>query len=103
MDEIDLPLFYILNRHLSNEQVPAIQTSLRITPVDCSVVFDVQDVNLATQFSIPFFLAKDEPDALDCAVELSQKHQRRALVIGHADLLDACYADGRKEPVACTC
>ncbi len=98
MDDVILPAFYVVSRDLPVERAPRVALALSMTPVDVAIISDVADTALARELGNVLLMVDTSEQALQTALELSANCL--PLVIGTADLLDAVYADGRREAVA---
>jgi hypothetical protein len=103
MDDIVVPSFYVVNRTLPKEQAFMVIHALSITPVQCAIISDPLDCNLAIELSPSVVRAATDKDALALAALLAEDSKRPVLVVGEADFLDAVYKDGKREAIAKTC
>lgn len=103
MNDIEVPAYYVVNRSLPKEEAFSVASALRITPVQCAVISDVLDAELALELAPSVMRAASDKDALALAALLSKESQRPVLVVGEADFLDGVYLDGRREEVAKAC
>lgn len=101
MDEFVLPAFYIVSRGLSVEHAGFVLAALDITPIQVVIISDPADVQLAFTICPSVLRVDSDAAALETAKSISPTGT--PLVIGQADVLDAVYPDGYKEPVACSC
>jgi hypothetical protein len=100
MDELVVPLYYVVNRYLPLEEAGAVMSALRITPVHAAIVSDHRDAQLGLQLAPHLMLAEDEKSACMFAAKLARESGRPLLVVGEADFLDAVYPDGKREALA---
>lgn len=99
MDNLRVPSYYVVSRQLTKEQIGPVFNAFSITPVFCSIVNDVRDVELALSFSPQVMRCKTEEDSYSVAQAISAEQKQPVLVVGTADVLDAVYADGQRHPV----
>lgn len=95
--EIEAPLFYVVKRGLSPEEIDAVRASLSITPCQAVFISKTEDHDLAWRFSDQVMMAVDEETALLLAKRWATDIGRPMLVVGTAALLDAVFADGKRE------
>ena len=100
MQELELPLYYVLNSGFPEEHVEEITRVLGIHPIQCAVYFSLNQARLASRLSPHTIRRGNEKEAIETALLLAQQSGYPTLVVGTADVLDAVYASGRKEQVA---
>jgi len=103
LEELVMPTYYVVSRTLTNDQAVCVLDALKITPVFCSIISDPVDVSLALSLSNELIRTDSSEAAFSTARNIGSKSPRPPLVVGEADLLEAVYADGRREKVACSC
>lgn len=86
-----LPEYYVVSRHM--QDADCILHALRLTPIDIAIVTNVLDYDYATQLCNAVILTDD-------AEKTRLSLNRRVLILGEADFIDAVYADGRRESLA---
>jgi hypothetical protein len=96
----DVPLFYVVSRHLPIEQVEVVLRIMRITPCFLAVISRVQDAALGLSVAPDVANAASDEDALALAKKMAIEIERPVIVVGEADFLDAVWADGRRESLA---
>lgn len=96
MEDVAVPLFYVLNRRLPETEADAVMRALQLTPVFHAIVSNLLDTHLAFAFAPGVQHVNSDEDALLLAQKLAEDTGRPMLVIGEADFLDAVYvnADG---------
>lgn len=97
------PAYYVVSRDLPEEHADAVVRVLSITPVCCAIVSSWLDVPLAAKLSSCTFKAPNDDDAAGYAEQIWNEEHQPCIVVGSAAFLDAVYADGRREPVSCSC
>jgi hypothetical protein len=103
MEEVVVPIYYVVSRKLPSEEAFMVIHALSITPCRCAIISDVLDCKLALVMSANILMAATDKDALGLAALMSEEMRAPVLVVGEADFLDAIYADGRREAVLTTC
>jgi len=96
---LDVPLYYIVRRGLSESQIEAIKAALSLTPCQAVVISDFSDEPQAINLAPVVLSAHSDELAVEVAREWAEKTSRPLLVIGKSELLDAVYPDGHQEPV----
>lgn len=99
-DGFRVPLFYVMNRKLPEDEAAAVLRALSITPCQAAIVTDLLDTKLAFSVAPDVIHAINDEQALLLARKVVEEIRRPVLVIGVADFLDAVYSDGTREAVA---
>lgn len=94
--EVEAPVYYILSRKLTEEQMERAHKAFQFTPISHCIITNPYDAQMALQFAP--FIVKTTPEN---AEESAKTSREPPVIIGDAEFLDACYADGRREPVTC--
>lgn len=97
--KLDVPLFYIVKRGLSESQIETIKAALSLTPCQAVVISDFSDEPQAVHLAPVVLSANSDSLAVELARDWAEKTGRPLLVIGKSELLDAVYSDGHQEPV----
>jgi hypothetical protein len=105
LEELTLPIYYVVNRNLPQDQAISVLNALSITPICCVITGNAQDVGLALSFAseITLLQRSSMDSAVQTAKQIGSTSPRPPLVVGEADILDAVFSDGHKEQVACSC
>jgi hypothetical protein len=102
MDDVEVPIYYVVNPALEEGVIQAVSTFLRITPIHCALISEATHVSLVRNFTNTV-LRVDEDKAHEAAKQLWLDYQCRSLVVGEANVIAAVYEDGRKEEIAIQC
>ena len=103
MDDIRVPIVYVVNRQLPHEETLAVLQTLRITPCCCAVISNILDAEWAFQLTPGVLRADTEEKATEMATEIALEYRRPVMVLGEADFIDAIWSDGTRSPIAKTC
>jgi hypothetical protein len=98
-----LPLYYVLRRDLTDEQISAVKQVLYFTPVNYAIIHDALDGLLAAEFAPEVVRVREEADVLRLAKQIGREIGAPVILFGDAELVDVVYDDGRQEPVPCKC
>jgi len=100
--EIQVPLYYTLNRKNRDEKsvVTALQV-FSITPINCVVVTQAADAELALEFTQDIIQAVSDKDSIDLAVFIAKESGQPVLVIGEFPSFEAVYEDGTQQEIKC--
>lgn len=93
MEDVQVPQYYIVKRNLNDKEVEAALYVFRITPISLVVITDSADLEQAKHFSDEVRKLNNLSEAIELKEDLPW------LIIGDAELLDACYPDGSKSKV----
>jgi hypothetical protein len=100
VDDVEVPVCYIVNPALTGERIQQVSTYLGVTPVSCALISEATHLELAKQFAT--VILRVEPEAAqETALQLWSEHGHRSLLVGEANLIAAVYQDGRKEEIEC--
>jgi hypothetical protein len=103
MDDISVPVVYVVNRTIPREETFVVLQTLRITPCCCAVISNILDAELAIQLAPEVLRAETEEKAIELGKTVAANFKRAVLVVGQANFLDAIWSDGRREAVAKSC
>ena len=96
---MEVPLYYIVKRGLSPEQLEAVMSALSITPCQAVFISNIVDSDLAWKFAPQVINAKTDSEAMTQAKHWATDIGRPMLVIGEAEFIDGIFPDGRREPL----
>jgi len=88
----EVPLFYIVRRGLSDEQVEAAQAALFLTPCQAAFISSAVDEDLAWKLSSQVVYGN-----IEAAKQWAEEIGRPMLFIGEAEFIDAVFPDGKRE------
>jgi hypothetical protein len=89
-----VPTYYIISRTLSPKQLDCARHAFNISPVCCSIITTIYDIELAHIFCPDVIQTTTLENAHQLAKQLAENTGQPVLIIDEIEYLDAYYNDG---------
>lgn len=96
---IRAPLYYVIGREMTEEELEAAWWVFNITPCSSGVVTNDKDKALIGPVVWHFFKAEDESACRDLAAHLARTTGKPMLTVGAGKEMVAVYHDGAEETI----
>ena len=97
MEDLQVPIFYVIRGDLGEEQTQWLIDALKITPIQCVIICDAYDCELAIKLSYQVMRTPTLEEAEDLAERIYADFGLPVVIIAGAALAYAKYPDGTRQ------
>jgi hypothetical protein len=100
MEDIAVPIFYVVRGDLGEDQTDFLVQALKITPIQCVIICDAYDCELAIKLSYQVMRVPTLAEAEDLAERIHADFGLPVVIIAGAALAYAKYSDGTRQELS---